>query len=248
MEKITLGEKKIETIGLLFEPNFFRIHSYSDLDGTDFVKTVSCQRNKLYDFSELQSKNHLFATITHPHWTLVPTAIFREEDAKTYLELNTGYAGSSPLSYSALDGLESVLIYERDEEAEKLVSQIQPALETKHLAATLLEYGRRQVSEKRDDLLHVHVLDQLAIINIFHQGSLLLANSIEVDKAEDLIYYIFYTLKKLEIPIGIKSDFVGSGPILTSVKKQAVKFLTNVKDDEQIKGGNQLAEIIPQCA
>ncbi|MGB6036014.1 MAG: DUF3822 family protein, partial [Cryomorphaceae bacterium] len=137
MEKITLGENNIETIGLLFEPNFFRIHCYSDLEGSDFAKTVSCKRDKHYDFSELQSKNHLFATITHPHWTLVPTAIFREEDARSYLELNTGYGGSSPLSFFALDGLESVLIYERDQEAEKIVSQIQPALETKHLASTL---------------------------------------------------------------------------------------------------------------
>jgi hypothetical protein len=248
MEKITLGENNIETIGLLFEPNFFHIHCYSDLDGSDFVKTLSCQRGKHYDFSELQSKNHLFATITHPHWTLVPTAIFREDDAKSYLELNTGYGGSSPLSYSTLDGLESTLIYERDEEAEKLLSQIQPALETKHLAGALLEYGRRKVSETKDDFLNVQVLDQLAMVNIFKQGSLLLANSIEVDKAEDLVYYIFYTLKKLDISIDIQTEFGGSGNILNSVKKQAAKFLTNVMDSTQQTEGNQLAEIIPQCA
>ena len=120
MEKITLGENNIETIGLLFEPNFFHIHCYSDLYGENFVKTVSCRRDKHYNFSELQSKNHLFATITNPNWTLVPTAIFREEDAKRYLELNSGYGGNSSLSYSALDGLGSTLIFERDEEAEKL--------------------------------------------------------------------------------------------------------------------------------
>jgi hypothetical protein len=92
------------------------------------------------------------------------------------------------------------------------------------------------------------VLDQLAIVNIFKQGSLLLANSIEVNKAEDLIYYIFYTLKKLDISTQIQAEIGGSGTIFPSVKKQAAKFLTNLKDFEKNSTGNQLAEIIPQCA
>ncbi|MGB6036277.1 MAG: DUF3822 family protein, partial [Cryomorphaceae bacterium] len=114
--------------------------------------------------------------------------------------------------------------------------------------STLLEYGRRKVSETKNDLLSVQVLDQFAIINIFKKGSLLLANSIEVDKAEDLIYYIFYTLKKLDISIEIQAEFGGSGNLLTAVKKQAAKFLTKVNDSEPKTGGSQLAEIIPQCA
>ena len=248
MEKITLGEENIETIGLLFEPNFFHIYCYSDLEGADFIKSISCRRSSQYDFTELKSRNHLFALSSLPHWTIVTASVFREEDAKSYLELRTGYEGNSPLSYSGLDGLESVLIYQRDEEAEKLVSQIQPALETKHLASTLLEYGRRKVSETKSDLLQIQVLDQLAIVSIFKQGSLLLANSIEVNKAEDLIYYIFYTLKKLDISTLIQAEIDGSGTIFPSVKKQAGKFLTNMKDSEKNSTGNQLAEIIPQCA
>ncbi|MFT4771187.1 MAG: hypothetical protein ACI9CP_000406 [Cryomorphaceae bacterium] len=248
MEKITLGEENIESIGLLFEPNFFRIHCYLDLEGADFAKTISCKRDGHYDFSELHSKNHLFAMSSHPHWTLVPTTIFREEDAAGYLKLNTGFTGNTPFAYSSLSGLESVLIYERDEEAEKLINQIQPALETKHLEGTLLEYGRRKTSETKSDLLQIQVIDQLAMINIFKQGSLLLANSIEVTKAEDLIYYIFYALKKLDISNEIQAELEGSGNILPSVKKQAAKFLTNLTGTEQNSIGDKLAEIIPQCA
>ncbi|MFT5904391.1 MAG: hypothetical protein ACI9O2_001251, partial [Flammeovirgaceae bacterium] len=133
-------------------------------------------------------------------------------------------------------------------EAEKLINQIQPALETKHLEGTLLEYGRRKTSETKSDLLQIQVLDQLAIINIFKQGSLLLANSIEVTKAEDLIYYIFYALKKLDISNEIQAELEGSGNILPSVKKQAAKFLTNLTGTEQNSIGDKLAEIIPQCA
>ncbi|HKL39098.1 MAG TPA: DUF3822 family protein [Cryomorphaceae bacterium] len=244
MERITLGEENIESIGLVLEPNFFSIHCYSDLEGANFVKTISCRRDRHHDFSELQSKNHLFALHSHPHWTIVPAAIFREEDMVRYLELNTGFIGGGSPTYSSLDGLESVLIYASDEEAEKLVSQIQPALEIKHLESTLLEYGRRKVSEKKEDLLLIQVFDDLAMVNIFKEGSLLLANSIEVAKAEDLIYYVFYTLKKLKLPTGIPTELDGYGTFLPGVKGQASKFLTNFKKPEN----GHLAEIIPQCA
>ncbi|MCZ4407382.1 DUF3822 family protein [Cryomorphaceae bacterium 1068] len=248
MEKITLGEEHFETIGLLFEPNFFQIYCYSDLEGDVFVKTISCKRNGQYDFSELKSKNHLFALSSQPHWTIVPTAVFREEDARGYLELTTGFEGKSLFSHSTLEGLESVLIYERDTEAEKLLSQIQPALEVKHLAGTLLEHGRRKVSESKGDLLQIQVLDQLALVTIFRQGSLLLANCIEINKSEDLIYYTFYTLKKLDISTEIRTEISGSGTIFSSVKKQAAKFLTNLNDSGKDSVSDQLAVIIAQCA
>ncbi|HKK40458.1 MAG TPA: DUF3822 family protein, partial [Cryomorphaceae bacterium] len=193
-------------------------------------------------------KNHLFAAITHPHWTLVPAAIFREEDAIRYLKLNTGFSEDSPLSYSSLDGLECVLIYEQDNRAQKVLNQIQPALEIKHLASTILEYGRRRVSERQTDFLHVQLLDQSAIVSIFKKGSLLLANSIETEKPEDLIYYIFYTLKKLNISTEIPTEMGGSGRILSSVRTQAKKFLINLKDTRPSSSDGQLEEIIPQCA
>jgi hypothetical protein len=247
MERITLGEEQIETIGLLFEPNFFHIYCYSDLEGADFVKSISCQRGSHYDFSELKSKNHLFALSSQPHWTIVPTAVFREEDAKSYLELTTGFEANSPISFSSLEGLESVLIFERDAEAEKLISQIQPAIETKHLAGTLLEHGRRQVSETKSDLLQIQVLDKLAVVNIFKQGSLLLANCVEVNKSEDLIYYIFYTLKKLDISTEILTEMNGSGTIYPFVKEQAAKYLANMTDSDKNSGNDQLAVIISRC-
>lgn len=247
METVTLGEKNIESIGLLLEPNFFRIHCYSDIEGADFVNTISCRRDKPYDLKELQTKNHLFALSSHPHWTIVPAAIFREEDAEGYLELNTGFKKGSAFAYSILDGLESVLIFARDIEGEKLVNQIQPALETKHLEATLLEYVRRKVSTTKADFLQIQVLDQLAFVNIFSKGSLLLANNIQVDKAEDLMYYLFYALKKLDISPNIAAEIEGSGLILPSVKKQAAKYLTNLIGMEKNATGNPLAEIIPEC-
>lgn len=244
MERITLGEEHIESIGLVLEPNFFRIHCYSDLEGANFVKTISCSRDRHHDFSELQSKNHLFALNCHPHWTIVPAAIFREEDMSRYLELNTGFTRGGLPTYSPLDGLESVLIYPSDEEAEKLVRQVQPALEIKHVENTLLEYGRRKVSEKKEDLLLIQVFDDLAMVNIFKEGSLLLANSIEVAKTEDLVYYVFYILKKLKISTGIQTELDGYGTLLPGITSQLSKFLTNFNKAES----SHLAVIIPQCA
>lgn len=248
MEKITLGEENITSIGLFFEPDFFRIHCYSDVDGKQYTKTASYNRLGNYDFSSVQSKIPLFAVSSHAYWTLIPTSIFREEDAKRYLELNTGFNGQDSFGYSTLHGLEAVLIYQRDKEAEKLVSKIQVALETKHVAGILLEHGRRKAKMTGKDLLCVQVLDQSAVVILFNRGSLLLANSVEVTKSDDLIYYLFYTLKKLDISVAVEAEFGGSGEILPEVITQAAKFLTNIQNPEPNSNAHLLAEIIPECA
>jgi hypothetical protein len=248
MEKITLGDENIESIGLVFEPDFFRINCYSDENGEHFAKSLRYKKSEQYDFVDLRSKNHLYSTSTLPSWTLIPSAIFREEDAAEYLKLNTEFSPGDEFSFRRLEGLEAVLIYRKDVEAEKLMERIQPAMEGGHVATPLLEHVRRKSGRNANNYMQVAILDGIAVIIIFKNGKLLLANSIEVDKSEDLLYYIFYSLKKLGVSTDIETDILGYGQYLTSVRKQALKFLKNLKNIEPDSGERRLAEIISQCA
>jgi len=248
MEKITFGDENIESIGLVFEPNFFRVYGYSDENGEHFKTSKAFKYNEPHDFTVLRSKNHLFALSSLPQWTIVPAAIFREEDAQEYLKLNTDLSPGDEVAFTRLDGLEAVLIRRKDKESEQLLSQIQPAMEGNHLASVLLESTRRKAGLREDNLMQVVILDGVATIIIFKDGKLLLANSVVAEKAEDLLYYIFYTLKKLNIPAEIPAEILGFGTLVSSVRSQGMKFLRNLETPDSKSDEHRLAKILSRCA
>ncbi|MEM9053244.1 MAG: DUF3822 family protein [Bacteroidota bacterium] len=235
--------ENIQSIGLLVGPDFFHINCYSDLDGESYVGTIDGLTQPT-NIPELSRANPLYSFSVHPNWTLIPSDIFREEDSPVYLKLNTGFIEGSAHGHDEVSGLAMTLVYEREHDLEEKSYQLKPSLQISHLAKSLISKIKR--SSKGTDSLNIYLFDNVAYVFIWKSDSLLLGNSLMFETAEDLLYYIMYTLKQLEVSTNIQTDLVGAGKYVKPVKDELKKYLANLSEKEPSEA--DLAVILSECA
>lgn len=197
----------IQSIGLIFEPNFFTAYFYGDLEariplayGT-FDSTVPLQSG------EIKALKPVFALSFIGDYTLVPQQVFNDDDAGKYLSFNTS-AVASEAEWNRIIGLDSVLIYKRDERSETTVERIFPSLRVKHGMGALLEFCRQNQNENHE--VFFHQSGDVFDLVIFSKSNLLFANSIHASHPEDARYFLLYTLKTLGLKTDVKVNLLGA--------------------------------------
>ena len=220
----------IQSIGLIFEPNFFTAYFYGDLDariplayGT-FDSTVPLQS------SEIKALKPIFALSFIGEYTLVPQQVFNDEDAGKYLSFNTS-ALANEAEWNRIIGLESVLIYKRDEKSEKTVERIFPSLRVKHGIGALLEFCRQ--NQNGENEVFFHQSGDVFDLVIFSKSHLVFANSINASHSEDARYFLLYTLKTLGLKTDIKVHLLGASAknekVIGLLKPYLPKLITTLK-------------------
>ena len=216
----------IQSIGLLIGPDFFHIYCYGDLDGKSYIKTIDAIAHPS-NISELSEANPLYSFSVHPNWTLIPSDIFREEDSHLYLKLNTGFTEGAAFGHDEVSGLSMKLVYQRENELEEKSYQLNPSLQVGHLAKRVITRIRR--SSKSTDSLHIYLFGKVAFVFIWRSESLLLGNSLNFETSEDLLYYIMYTLKQLDVPTTVQTELKGTGNHVKPLKGELKKYLTKIR-------------------
>jgi len=233
----------IRSIGLLFGPDFFHILGYSDFEGSAFTHTVDV-KILIADQMAFDSANPLYSFMVHPNWTLIPSNIFREEDSSLYLKLNTGFSESSEFTHEEIVSHSMVLVYERDQKNEEKSYQIKPNLQVKHLAASLIDRGKKISKDK--NLLDIFIFQKVAYLFVWKSNSLLLGNGITVEDENDLLYFVMYTLNVLSISTTIYTDITGTGDLYMAAYDKLSAYMPNLSPSAQ--DDSKLATILSECA
>lgn len=197
----------IQSIGLIFEPNFFTAYFYGDLDPKIPLAYRSFDSTVPLQSSEIKALKPVYALTFNGDYTLVPQQVFNDDDAGKYLNFNTS-ASANEAEWNRIIGLESVLIYKRDEKSEGTVERIFPSLRVKHGIGALLEYCRQSQTGAHEVFLNQS--DDVFDLVIFGKSTLLFANSIQAGHPEDVRYFLLYTLKLLGLKTEIKINLLGA--------------------------------------
>lgn len=213
----------IKSVGLVFEPNFFTVYYYSDIDAESAVGYDRKERSETKDLSALKAYAPLFAITFKPEWTLIPKSLFSENDAAALLSFNTSFEGDKA-EWDEILGIEAVQIFGRDELAEKLIEPVFPGLRVTHGARSLIELHRKTPDLKSKTL--VFQAENAWYFTIFKNGKLLFANAISADYPEDVRYFLFYTFKQLNLDTNQTVVLLGEAVMNLGLKNLLEKYLS----------------------
>ena len=203
----SLSKADIQSIGLIFEPDFFTAWFYGDMEAGIPIGFGAFDSTVPLQSSQIKSLKPIFALSFNGDYTLVPMQVFNDEDAGKYLSFNTSAAGIDA-EWNRIIGLDSVLIYQRDEKSEATVERIFPSLRVKHGVGALLEFCRQ--NQQDDSQVFLNQSGDVFDLVIFSGSALLFANSIHAGHPEDARYFLLYTLKTLELNTATKVNLLGA--------------------------------------
>ena len=230
----------LKSIGLVFEPNFFTIYFYADLESHQIAGYRTFNSDENLAEIELNNLKANFALSFTSDWTLVPQNVFHEDDALKFLQFNTA-AEHGKAEWERLIGFEAVLIYEPNIPVERKLETVFPGLELKHGIGSLLEFCRNRQQKSTGISSFLHQSEDRYSLVIFEGDQLLFTNTIHAQHDEDVRYFVLYSFKTLNLDPGHPVFLLGGAVKNEGLKKSLSIYLSKMEttifiNDEEIPG------------
>lgn len=230
----------LKSIGLVFEPNFFTIYFYTDLESHQIAGYRTFTSDENLAEIELNDLKANFALSFTSDWTLVPQNVFHEDDALKLLQFNTA-AEHGKVEWERLIGFEAVLIYEPNIAAERKLESVFPGLQLKHGIGSLLEFCRNRQQRSSEISSFLHQSEDRYSFVIFDADKLLFANTIQAKHDEDVRYFVLYSFKTLNLDPGQPVFLLGGAVKNEGLKKNLGIYLSKMEtsiviNDEAMPG------------
>jgi len=212
------NKENIHSVGLVFEPNFFRLYYYADRDAHNLLGTEKVNYGAEPELKEISKLYPLYALTFNAHYTLLPNALFNEENAQDVLAFST--QSSSPnVDWNSDPVNRAKIIFERDILAEQYLDKTLPGLQLKHGILALILFCRNIKSTKSCAIL-LKNSDQYTIM-IVEDSQSKYVNTIDAQHHEDVVYFLLYTLKTLNesltLPLYLLGNFQSEEKLISAL-------------------------------
>ncbi|MFT4831051.1 MAG: hypothetical protein ACI815_000690 [Psychroserpens sp.] len=158
------------------------------------VKTVFEKYNVAkVPFSEVIAihKNQLFS--------LVPKALFDEDELANYLKFNAKILTNDVIVYDELESNDLMNVYVPFMNVNNYIYELFGEFEFKHSSTVMVESLLNTPQSGNDTVCYVHVGEKQLDITVVSNKKLLLHNSFNYTTKEDFIYYLLFTLEQLKL-------------------------------------------------
>lgn len=145
------------------------------------------------DLSLIDDLNVIYA---NELYSLVPQKLFSEKNLSDYLKYNTKILQTDFLAYDELSTLAANLVYIPYANINNYLLDTFGPFNYKHSVAVFLENFKPQTTQ--DEAL-VYMYQNHFDLCIFQQKKLILSNSFGFQTAEDVAYFLLFTLEQLKI-------------------------------------------------
>lgn len=193
------------------EPNFFSLWLYADPFGDKLIgygRRGNSEAN-LQALGEWKTLPLLFGFSATPTFTLVPASIFREEDADTYLRFNTAWEGQDDLDWDPLPSMDMVVVYGGFHAHLAHIHKQWPGTKFSHAASHVIPLLMRSKWIKSPHFCAIYGTAPHYMVFIFSAGILLLANGVDAAHHSDLVYYLLFAFKQLDLAKNIDGLLLG---------------------------------------
>jgi hypothetical protein len=132
-------------------------------------------------------------------YTLAPENVFSEKDKSLLFSLCHQHDETGKILVQQLSNLQSFLLFNIDNEAyEFLVRSLVNPIFIHSLSPLLLSWQKNSLTSYPKQI-HTFIHNNLMDIACFEHGEMLLVNSFNCENENDIVYYIMYACKQLEI-------------------------------------------------
>ncbi|GHS91286.1 hypothetical protein FACS1894174_06620 [Bacteroidia bacterium] len=164
----------------------------------------------------------------YPEFTFVPELLYKEDEAKSFVEFNfidsTGKILSQKLRYP-----EIVIIHKLSEEIYRFLNRSFVDARFIHRISSIITYYQSKVKEINASQLIINLRNKQLDIICFSRGSFVFGNCFEINQLQDAVYYVLFTWKQLRLD-QIKDYVYVSGDKYEKVKlmKEIVSYIHNI--------------------
>lgn len=161
--------------------------------------------------------------------TLVPKAIFKEENLKDYLNFNQKLLENEFISYDEIDSLDIINVYSPFVELNNFFYDKFGEFIFKHHSTVLIENLLIKQSSIKEKKVYIFVHSDSLEIVVFNEKKLEFYNSFEFETKEDFAYYILFTMEQLNISLEeIKVELYGEIEAYSELYDLLYKYVRNL--------------------
>jgi len=172
--------------------------------------------------------------ITHNIATLVPNALYDEEQKKMFLKSTTNLDNLSIVLVDDLKTLESKNVFALPISLKAKLDYIHSNIVYNHFSSGLIENLLMQTKNQNKKQLFVHVQGSHFETIVIDEKNLIFYNSFNHHTAEDFMYYLLFVCEQLELnPETIELVIVGELDRNSNLFSLITKYVRNVKFGER---------------
>ena len=144
-------------------------------------------------FSEIVvvHRNNLFS--------LVPQALFNEDELANYLKFNTKILANDHLAFDELESYEINNVYVPFVNINNYIYDLFGEFTFKHNGTVMVESLLNNHSASKEAMCYIHTSQRQMDVTVIASKKLLLFNSFNFVTKEDFLYYLLFTLEQLEL-------------------------------------------------
>jgi hypothetical protein len=242
-------------IGLVIEPNLFRVIYFSDVEGKSPIGFRDMTDGEFENNSELEGLTPLFAFDFHENYVLTPYGMFQESDYAKILGFTTSFE-SNDLRSDRIIGFDCLLLSESIKKNEELVSKWFPGLRLRHLVGAILELGRHQILHTKPGIVLFRT-GTVFNISVLSHNKLILSNAINTEFLSDMEYMVHYAANQLKLDNATPIYILGRGEETKQLSEKLTSYFRNVSlgfphhnyhESEMDLGEHWLSIHASQCA
>lgn len=202
-------------------------------------RSIELDRSKSYahTLQELSSEHPFFSysykelsvVSTGDPYTLVPEAVFAEDRTQQLMAFTFSSPGKKAL-FQSLKELEAVLLFGIDPEIHTLFLQLQPQATFVHGIAPFLLHWKKQSRVAYPKQLYAVLQEDRMDTACFDKGALRFVNGFRIDDRADILYYLLYVWKQLDLnPIDDQLFLSAAPEVFSDIRDTLRNYLMQVE-------------------
>lgn len=189
--------------------------------------------------------------VTHRNqlFSLVPKAMFKEEELANYLKFNAKILANDHIAYDDIENHDMVNVYVPFTNINNYIYDLFGAFDFMHHGTVLIQTLLGTTMTNGAPVCYIHLAEQQMDITILSQKKLLFYNSFSYTTKEDFIYYLLFSLEQLKLDteeISVKLfGTIEEGDDIYNICYQYIKNITiSIPDNTNYQLGDLEKETI----
>jgi len=161
----------------------------------------------------------------NPQFSIVPEAYFKEDHLPHYLKYSSKLIEGDDFSSDPIESLKAKTVYIPYVNINNYLFDVFGSFKFTHVLTNLI-VKTNEIKTPIEDAVHVHVCHQHIYLLAYQTGKMVLANAFEYDTAEDLTYYILFSIEQLQMDRE-KLQLNFTGEFFNTSENDALEILSN---------------------
>ena len=162
--------------------------------------------------------------------TVIPAPLYREEEKEAFFRFNQPLEEEENILSAGVKAIDAYILYSIRKEMTELMKTLFPGAGMLHQDAPFLESIVRYLWVKgKDPALFLNIHDDFFDLAVFRGQTPLLINAYRYRQVNDMIYFILYTMKTLEMdpavsPVILQGKVNKTSSLINSLKRYVKKI------------------------